>query len=177
MTDSDFERQVCSHCHLPAVPILYGYPSGLGADLMHIGRLVGGGCVISHDAPTFACPHRHQWRPGDESRSIPPAVDEDPLLAAARLYLAGDLAEAEQAYRSAARNAGETLGETHPDALALRYAVAIVLYQAGRLAEGEAEYRAMWAASGRPLRAGPVPTLEELKAAIERRNRLADRNG
>ena len=170
MTDPDFDRQVCLRCHLPAVPILYGYPSGLGADLMHIGRRVPGGCVIMPDAPTFSCPNRHQWRPHGEV----PAGDDDPLLVAAHLYLAGHLDEAEQAYRSAARSAGETLGEAHADTLALRYAVAIVLYQAGRLADGEAEYRAMRAASGYPLRAGAVPTLDEVRAVIERRYRAAE---
>jgi hypothetical protein len=173
MTESDADRQVCPRCHLPAVPIQYGLPNERGEQLLRLGLVADGGCMIMRDAPTLTCPRAHQWRPADPDAPVPPvAGDDDPLVAAARRYLAGDLVEAERAYRGAARAAGEMLGERHFDTLALRHAVAIVLYRAGRLAEGEAEYREIRAAAGFPLTA-TAPTLAELRAIVERRNRLA----
>ena len=171
MTKPEDDRPICPRCHLPAVPILYGYPSEQGAELLHIGRVAGGGCVIMPDAPTLACPHGHRWRPaaGPGTPVLPVAGstgDDDVLLVAARRYVAGDLAGAEDAYRSIVRAAGETLGAAHPDTLALRYALAIVLYRAGRLADGEAEYRGMRAAAGRPLTVRPWPNLAELEAIM-----------
>ena len=167
MTEPEDDPQVCPSCALPAVPIMYGYPSPSGAELIHIGRVVGGGCIASR--ANLACPRGHQWR-GHQWRGhqwrgpAAPAVD-DP---AALRYLDGDLSGAEELYRRAAREAEETLGAGHPDTLVLRHAVAIVLYRAGRLAEGEAEYRAMRAASGHPLTASAVPTSAELQAFIDR---------
>jgi hypothetical protein len=172
--DSGAERQVCPRCLLPATPIMYGFPTREGAELIHVGRVVSGGCVINSDSPTFACPRFHRWRPAP---GAPRPTADTPLSVAARLYRDGDLAGAERVYREAARSTGARLGPGHADTLALHRAVVTVLYQAGRMVEGEAEYRAMWTAAGRPLNARAVPTLDEVRAAVERRRQVVDEPG
>jgi hypothetical protein len=158
-------REICPYCWLPAVPILYGYPGPGAQELMHIGRAVGGGCVIDSAMPTLSCPRHHRWRPAEQGVALPArGADalEDFVIAAARSYLSGDLPRTERAYREAIGLVGDSLGPSHVETLLLRHALAIVLYADGRTAEGEAEYRAMWAAAGRPLRANAVPTADDI---------------
>ncbi|MEU4155098.1 tetratricopeptide repeat protein [Actinoplanes sp. NPDC026670] len=171
-------REICPHCRLPAVPILYGYPGPSAEELMHIGRAVGGGCVVDSAMPTLSCPRRHRWRPAGPVALPARGADamEDFVIAAARTYLGGDLAGAERAYREAVALVGGALGPAHEETLLLRHALAVVLYAAGRTAEGEDEYRAMRAAAGRPLWASAVPTAEEFDRFVaetrDRRRRL-----
>ena len=153
-------RHICPRCYLPAIPVMYGYPGEHAAELIYLGRAAGGGCMVTPKQPSMASPRGHLWRDG---KRVVPAGD-DPVSAAARLYLDGDLAGAEETYRS-------IIADRHPDAFALRHALALVLYEAGRMAEGEAEYRAMRAAAGRPMTAGVTPTYAEITAIIERRYR------
>jgi hypothetical protein len=164
-------KDVCPYCWLPAVPILYGYPGPGAAELMHIGRAVGGGCVIDMGMPTLSCPRRHRWRPSDHGSVVLPSRGDGPLedfaIAAARTYLRGDPVEAERAYREAVALLGDSLGPSHEETLRMWHALAIVLYAAGRTADGEAEYRAMCAAEGYPLSVSAVPTAEEVERIIE----------
>lgn len=158
-------REICPYCWLPGVPILYGYPGPGAQELMHIGRAVGGGCVIDSAMPTMSCPRHHRWRPAEQGVALPArGADalEDFVIAAARSYLSGDLPRTERAYREAIGLVGDSLGSSHVETLLLRHALAIVLYADGRTAEGEAEYRAMWASAGRPLRANAVPTADDI---------------
>ncbi|GIE37077.1 hypothetical protein Ait01nite_101220 [Actinoplanes italicus] len=165
-------KDICPYCWLPAVPILYGYPRSGAAELMHIGRAVGGGCVIDMAMPTLSCPRHHRWRPPDHGSVVLPSHGGGPLedfaIAAARTYLRGDPVEAERVYREAVGLLGESPGPSHEETLRMWHALAIVLYAAGRPADGETEYRAMRAAEGYPLSVSAVRTAEEVESSSRR---------
>jgi hypothetical protein len=149
---------VCPECGLPGIPIMYGYPNERGMAEVSAGRSVLGGCVIGPNMDDFTCPRHHRWR--DDGQ--PPSGPESPETAASRLYAAGDLAGAEQAYRALLAASIEQRGERDRETRALRHALSTVLFVAGRAEESDAVYA--------PLRA---MELEDLRARIEDRYRRA----
>jgi hypothetical protein len=144
------------------VPILHGYPSEVAVAKVSAGLLVLGGCVVEPGVDSFACPRQHRWCDRGRMPGLPESVE----ASASRMYAAGDLAGAEQGYRTALAMSIHQRGERDPETRALRHALAIVLSAAGDAERADAVYA--------PLR---VMTWEDLRARLQelgRRGRPGD---
>ena len=131
-------RGVCPECGLPGIPYLYGLPSGLGRAKVDAGLVVLGGCEIYDGVPGFRCPRGHDWSETGAARAAGAATG--PEAEASRAYASGSDDDAERAYRALLDTATERHGEHHPETIAFRHALTLVLSGAGRTEDAEAVF-------------------------------------
>jgi hypothetical protein len=141
---------VCPECGLPGIPYHYGYPSEAGLEIAGAGRAVLGGCEVWPEKPDFVCPRGHEWpdnptppkKPrGARKKSRPqPTFASEEEATASTAFASGRYDDAESAYRHLLDTATRRHGEQHPETLALRRALVLVLGAAGRTEDADAVF-------------------------------------